>query len=56
MGFILHFMVSKNRCLKVNMTLNKEGRAACIALKATKYEPDIKYLSHLVQRQKTHEY
>jgi len=38
-------MLSKNRCLKVNMTLNEEGSAACTALKATKYKPDIKYLS-----------
>lgn len=42
-------MVSKNRCLKVNMTLSEEGSAACRVLKATKYEPDIKYLSSLAQ-------
>ena len=38
-------MVSKTQCLKVNMTLNEEGSATCTALKATKYKPDIKYLS-----------
>jgi len=33
------------------MTNNEEGSAACLALKATKYRPDIKYLSSLVQQQ-----
>jgi hypothetical protein len=36
------------------MTLNDECKAARIALKATKYEPDIKYPSHLVQHQNYH--
>ena len=33
-------MVSKNLCLKVNVSLVEEGIAACIALKVTKYKPD----------------
>jgi hypothetical protein len=54
MGFISHLMVSNNRCQKVNMSLNTEDSTACIALKVTKYKPDIKYLSSLVQQQKLH--
>ncbi|KAG7171957.1 ZBED8-like 1, partial [Homarus americanus] len=34
--------------------LTDETSAACIALKTTKYKPDIKYLSSLVQQQKSH--
>ncbi|XP_072909805.1 general transcription factor II-I repeat domain-containing protein 2A-like isoform X2 [Hemitrygon akajei] len=34
--------------------LNDEISATCIALKTTKYKPDIKYLSSLVQQQKSH--
>jgi hypothetical protein len=33
--------------------LNEEAGAACVALKITKYKPDIKYLSSLVQQQKS---
>jgi hypothetical protein len=47
-------MMSKNLCLKVNVTLMEEGSAACIALRATKYKPDKKYLSSLMQQQKPH--
>jgi len=41
-GFFLHLMVSKNRCLRVSMSLNDHGSAACIALGTTQYKPDIK--------------
>jgi hypothetical protein len=34
------------------MGLNEQGSAACIALRATKYKPNIKYLSSLAQQQK----
>jgi len=47
-------MVSSNRCTKANMTLNEEGSVACIALTASKYKPDIKYLTSSVQHQKLH--
>jgi hypothetical protein len=45
-------MASKNLCLKIGVTFMEEGSAACIALRATKYKPDKKYLSSLVQQQK----
>jgi hypothetical protein len=34
--------------------LNEEASAVCVALKTTKYKPDIKYLSSLVQPHKSH--
>jgi len=37
-------MMSRNRCLKFSRSLNEEESVACIALKATKYKPDIKHL------------
>jgi len=37
-------MVSKNTCLKFNMSLSEEDTAACTALKATMYKSDIKYV------------
>ena len=40
-------MVSKNRCPKVNVSLNEEDGAACMAVKAAKYKPDIIYLLFL---------
>jgi len=43
-------MVSKNRHLKVHMSLNEADRAACTDLKPTKYRSDIKHLSTLVQQ------
>jgi hypothetical protein len=46
--FVIHLMVSEYQCLQVNMSLNEEDSAACIAFKATKYRPDIKCLSFLV--------
>jgi len=36
------------------MSLNEEDGTECTALKATKNKPDIKYLSSLVQQQKSH--
>jgi len=51
LGFVLHLMMSNNRCLNVNVSLNKEDSAACIVLKAAKYQPDIKDLSSLVKQQ-----
>ena len=35
-------MVSRNRSLKVNMSLNKEDNAAYITFRAAKYKSDIK--------------
>lgn len=53
-GFLWHLVVSNNQCLKLNMSLNEEDGTECTALKATKNKPDIKYLSSLVQQQKSH--
>jgi len=44
-------MVYENQCLKVKMSLDEEDSAVCIAFKANKYRPDMKYLSFLVQQQ-----
>lgn len=45
-GGVLH-LVSKNWRLKVNMGINEEDSASCISLKASKYKPDVNYLSLL---------
>jgi len=36
------------------MRLTEPDIAACVALQAKRYKPDIKYLSSLVQQQKSH--
>ena len=51
--FVLHLTVSKNPCLKFNMTPH-EVSATCTGVKATKYNRDTKYLSSLVQQQNSH--
>jgi hypothetical protein len=35
-------------------TIKLEDSAVCVALKAAKYQPDIKDMSSLVQQQKSH--
>lgn len=47
-------MVSKNRRLKVDRSLNEAESAACTVLKLTKYRSDIKYLSTLLQQYIAH--
>jgi hypothetical protein len=42
-------MVSNNLCIKVNMILNEEDSTECIALKATKNKPEIKYVTLIVK-------
>jgi len=46
---VVNFVKSRNRS-----SLTDETSSACISLKVTKYKPDIKSLSSVMQQQKSH--